>query len=80
MRIPDEVYILCILNNIGAISPERALAIEDVVRWASMELPKVEENLNKLIKEGYAEARVVSGVKKYFATANGIRKVLSIYS
>lgn len=80
MKIPDEIYLLYILHNVGAINPERALAIDEVARWASMEPLKVEKNLDRLIIEGYAEARVVSGVKKYFVTASGIRKVLSIYS
>lgn len=80
MKIPDEMYLLCILNNVGAINPERALEINEVARWASMEPLKAEESLNKLVKDGYVEAKVISGVKKYFATVNGIRRVLSIYS
>ena len=79
-QFPDEIYLLHILHNIGAIDPGRALALEEIARWASMEPKRAEENLNKLIGEGYAEIKVVSGAKRYYVTANGIRKVLSIYS
>ncbi|MEM1585891.1 MAG: hypothetical protein QXX99_01120 [Candidatus Bathyarchaeia archaeon] len=79
-RIPDDVYLLYILHNVGAINPERALSIEEISYWTSMEKPRVEENLNRLIEKGYAEVKVGAGVRKYFVTASGIRKVLSIYS
>lgn len=79
-RIPDDIYLLYILHNVGAINPERALSIEEISRWASMEKPKVEENLNRLVEKGYADAKMGTGSKKYFVTVNGIRKVLSIYS
>lgn len=79
-QIPDHVYLLHIMHNVGAIDPERALSIEEISRWASMEKQKVEENLTILIKNGYAQIRADSGSKKYFVTVDGIRKVLSIYS
>lgn len=78
--MPDDMYLLHIMHNIGAIEPKRALSIEEISRWASMEKQKVEENLKRLIKDGYADAYIDSGTRKYFVTVNGIRKVLSIYS
>ncbi|MEM2272888.1 MAG: winged helix DNA-binding protein [Candidatus Bathyarchaeia archaeon] len=79
-QITDDMYLLYILHNIGAIDPERALSIEEISRWASMEKQKIEENLNRLIEKGYAEVRAGERTKKYFVTIDGIRKVLSIYS
>lgn len=79
-RIPDDMYILHIMHNIGAIDPKRAIPVEEISRWSSMEKQKVEENLKRLMENGYADVHIDSGTKKYFVTANGIRKVLSIYS
>ncbi|MEM3955125.1 MAG: winged helix DNA-binding protein [Candidatus Bathyarchaeia archaeon] len=79
-QITDEIYLLCILHNVGAIHPERALSIEEISCLASMEKQKVEENLNRLIEKGYAETKTGGETKKYFVTINGMRKVLSIYS
>ncbi|MBS7640113.1 MAG: helix-turn-helix domain-containing protein [Candidatus Bathyarchaeia archaeon] len=79
-RMPDDIYLLHIMHNIGAIDSERALPVEEIARWASMEKQRVEENLNKLVEKGYATLRVDSEVKRYFVTIDGIRKVLSIYS
>ncbi|MEM1515478.1 MAG: hypothetical protein QXH24_05460 [Candidatus Bathyarchaeia archaeon] len=79
-QMPDYVYLLHIMHNVGAIDPERALSIEEISCWASMDKQKVEENLTILIENGYAQIKAGSGSKKYFITVNGIRKVLSIYS
>lgn len=78
--IPDEMYLLCILHNVGATSSERALTFEEIVRWTAMEPPKAEQNLNKLIEGKYVEVKENLGIKRYFITVDGIRKVLSMYS
>ncbi|MEM2610687.1 MAG: hypothetical protein QXS09_03730 [Candidatus Bathyarchaeia archaeon] len=78
--IPDEIYLLCILHNVGATSPERALTFEEILRWTAMEPPKAEQNLNKLVESRYVEVKEVLGARKYFITVDGIRKVLSMYS
>ena len=78
--IPDELYFLCMLHNIGATVPEKSLTLEEISRWTAMEPRKVEENLRKLIEGSYVQSNAVSGVERYFITINGIRKVLSMYS
>ncbi|MBS7607490.1 MAG: hypothetical protein QW502_04810 [Candidatus Bathyarchaeia archaeon] len=78
--IPDEIYLLCILHNIGATEPDKALTLEEIVRWTAMNPSKAEQNLNKLIEDKYVEIKENFGIKKYFITVNGIRKVLSMYS
>jgi DNA-binding PadR family transcriptional regulator len=61
-------------------APEKSLTIEEISRWTAVEPAKAEENLNRLLKAKYVDVRIVSGVKRYFITADGIRKVLSMYS
>jgi DNA-binding PadR family transcriptional regulator len=80
MPISDEIYFLCMLHNIGMTAPEKSLTIEEISRWTAVEPAKAEENLNRLLKAKYVDVRIVSGVKRYFITADGIRKVLSMYS
>ncbi|MEM1569884.1 MAG: hypothetical protein QXL27_02435 [Candidatus Bathyarchaeia archaeon] len=80
MPISDEVYFLCMLHNIGMTTPEKSLTIEEISRWTAVEPSKAEENLNKLLKAKYVDVRIISGIKKYFITSDGIRKVLSMYS
>lgn len=78
--LPDEIYLLCILHNIGATDPDRALTLEEIMRWTAMDASKAEESLSRLIKNRYVEIRENSGVKRYFVSISGIRKVLSMYS
>ncbi|MEM1581816.1 MAG: winged helix DNA-binding protein [Candidatus Bathyarchaeia archaeon] len=78
--MPDDFYVLCILHNVGATEPERALTLEEIARWAAMEPSKTEENLSKLIENRYVEVKEILGTKKYFITVDGMRKVLSMYS
>ena len=78
--IPDEIYFLCILHNIGATAPERSLTLEDISRWTVMEPEKVKENLRSLMESNYVQSSSTSGVQRYFVTTDGIRKVLSMYS
>lgn len=78
--MPDEFYFLCMLHNIGAISSERALTLEDIMRWTSMESDKVRSNIQKLIETKYVQVNSTGGVERYHLTADGIRKVLSMYS
>jgi DNA-binding IclR family transcriptional regulator len=79
-HIPDEIYFLCILHNIGATDSNRALTLEEIARWTATDLPKAEENITKLIENGYVGVSETSGVRRYFITVDGIRKVLSMYS
>jgi len=78
--IPDELYFLCMLHNIGATAPEKSLTLEEISRWTVMKSEKVEENLKKLMEGNHVESSLISGVVRYFLTVDGIRKVLSMYS
>lgn len=80
VSVPEEIYFLCMLHNIGATSPERSLTFKEIVCWTMLEPSKVEQNLKTLIDGNYVAISVDSGTKKYFITADGIRKVLSMYS
>ena len=78
--IPDEIYFLCMLHNIGATDSGRSLTVEEISTWTAMEPEKIMENLQKLIETDYVHLDIDSGVEKYLTTINGIRKVLSMYS
>ncbi|MBS7614317.1 hypothetical protein KEJ18_01070 [Candidatus Bathyarchaeota archaeon] len=78
--MPDEIYFLCLLHNIGATSSEKSLSIEEISQWTVMEPQKVRENLEKLISTQYIQKIYRDGLERYHVTINGIRKVLSMYS
>jgi len=78
--MPDEIFFLCMLHNIGAISPEKSLTIDEITRWTAMEPEKARLNIRKLIETNYIQANINAGVERYHVTADGIRKVLSMYS
>ncbi len=78
--MPDEIYFLCLLHNIGATSSEKSLSIDEITQWTVMEPQRVRENLEKLINTEYIQKTFKEGSEKYHVTINGIRKVLSMYS
>jgi hypothetical protein len=79
-KISDEIFFLCLLHNTGVTNLDRSLTLEEAANWSSMESDKARGNLDKLIEENYVQKVFIEGVEKYHLTANGIRKVLSIYS
>ncbi len=78
--MPDEIYFLCLLHNVGATSSERSLTVDEISRWTLMEPEKIRENLEKLIKNDYIHVNFSGGAERYHVSINGIRKVLSMYS
>jgi len=78
--MPDDLYFLCMLHNIGATSSDRSLTLEEITRWTAMESDKVRSNIHKLIETNYVQMNSIGGVERYHVTEDGIRKVLSMYS
>lgn len=78
--MPDEIYFLCLLHNVGATSSDRSLTLDEISRWTVMEPQRVRENLEKLINTDYIQKTFREGSERYHVTINGIRKVLSMYS
>jgi hypothetical protein len=78
--LPDEIYFLCLLHNVGATSIDRSLTIDEICRWTVTEPQKVRDNLEKLISTSYVQRDLREGAERYHVTINGIRKVLSMYS
>jgi len=78
--MPDEIYFLCLLHNIGATSSEKSLSLDEITQWTVMEPQRVRENLEKLMNTEYIQKTFKEGSEKYHVTVNGIRKVLSMYS
>ncbi len=78
--MPDEVYFLCLLHNVGAISSERSLTLDEIARWTVMEPQRVITQLDKLVNTNYVQKTFREGLERFHVTINGIRKVLSMYS
>jgi DNA-binding transcriptional regulator GbsR (MarR family) len=78
--MPDEIYFLCLLHNVGATNSDRSLTLDEITRWTVMEPQKVRENLEKLINTEYIQKTFREGSERYHVTVSGIRKVLSMYS
>jgi len=78
--VPENLRLLCMLHNIGAIVPERSLTVKEISEWTNVEASTVQSYLQKFVEEGYVNYIRVEEIDKYHLTLNGIRKVLSIYS
>ena len=79
-ELPEEFRFLCMLHNVGATSVERALAVEEIVKWTNKEASVIQEHLRKLRELGYVESVTKGGTDKFHVSAMGIRKVLTLYS
>jgi DNA-binding MarR family transcriptional regulator len=79
-NLPEEFRFLAMLHNIGAITPEKALTLDEIAKWTTMETETVQGHLKKLIDLGYVKTVKTNGVDKYHVSVDGIRKVLTLYS
>lgn len=79
-QAPVEFHLLCMLSNIGVIGLKKSLTADEISEHTRMEVSTVKKLLPKLIQNGYIEISEIESVNKYFVTAAGIRKVLSMYS
>ena len=79
-EIPDDIRFLTLLHNIGAISPERSLSIEEISRWAAINPHEIREKLLRLSSKKYVDFCINGNVRRYYVTVDGMRKVLSTYS
>ncbi len=78
--MPEEIYFLCLLHNVGATSSERSLTLEEIARWTVMDAQSVKAQLEKLVNTEYVQRSFREGSERFHVTINGIRKVLSMYS
>ncbi len=78
--MPDEIYFLCMLHNIGATTTDKSLTLEEILRWTTLEPEKARLNLRRLVETNYVQVNLSSGIERYNLTIDGIRKVLSMYS
>jgi DNA-binding IclR family transcriptional regulator len=79
-NLPEEFRFLAMLHNIGAISPDKALTVDEIVKWTTMNISTVQEHLGRLIELGYIKTFKADGTDKYHLSVDGIRKVLTFYS
>ncbi len=78
--MPEEIYFLCLLHNVGATSSERSLTLDEIARWTVMDTQNVKMQLEKLVNTDYVQRSFREGSERFHVTINGIRKVLSMYS
>ena len=78
--VPEEFRVLSIMNNVGAVTPEKSLTLEELAMWTGFVETAIRDHLKKLMEQGYVEKIQVQGVEKYHITKMGIIKVLSMYS
>jgi DNA-binding MarR family transcriptional regulator len=79
-ELPEEFRFLCMLHNVGAITSERSLTVEDIAKWTNKEPDAILEHLGKLSELGYVQTVKSGEVDKYHVSVMGIRKVLTLYS
>jgi DNA-binding IclR family transcriptional regulator len=78
--VPEEFRILSMMHNIGAVTPDRSLTIDELAQWTDMDASTVRAHLQKLRELGYVQFIEAGGVEKYHVTQVGIIKVLTLYS
>ena len=79
-ELPEEFQFLCMLHNVGAISPERALNISEISKWTNKESSAIKNYLGRLHELGYVHSFKKNESEKYHVSVTGIRKVLTLYS
>jgi DNA-binding MarR family transcriptional regulator len=79
-EVPEEFRFLCMLHNVGAINPERALLVEEIAKWTGREAGDVQEFLRKLEELGYVQVVRRDDAERFHVSVMGIRKVLTLYS
>jgi len=78
--LPEEFRLLSMLHNIGAVTAERSLTVEEITRWTDLDAVAVRSQLQKLKESGYVLLIEAGGIEKYHLTTTGITKVLTLYS
>lgn len=78
--VPEEFRVLSMMHNIGAITPERSLTVDELAQWTDMDASAVRAHLQKLKELGYVQFIESGGIEKYHVTQVGIMKVLTLYS
>jgi DNA-binding IclR family transcriptional regulator len=79
-NLPEEFRFLAMLHNIGAVSTEKSLTLDEIAKWTTMDVNTVQGHLSKLIDLGYVKTVKTDGTDKYHVSVDGIRKVLTLYS
>jgi len=72
--------LLSTLMVLGAQSPEKALAIDELASKLGMETPDLQAELDRVTKAGYAVMTRQEGKVKVYLTATGIITASSAYS
>ena len=78
--VPEEFRVLSMMNNVGAVTPEKSLTLEDLAMWTGLVETALRDHLKKVMEQGYVAQIQVQGVEKYYITKMGILKVMTMYS
>ena len=79
-ELPEEFRFLCMLHNVGAITAERSLPLEEIAKWTNEEAPTIREHLRRLGELGYVQSVRKGEQDRFHVSVMGIRKVLTLYS
>lgn len=79
-ELPEEFRFLCMLHNVGAITADRSLTVDEIAKWTNKENQIITAHLSKLGELGYVQSVRRDEHDKFHVSVTGIRKVLTLYS
>jgi DNA-binding MarR family transcriptional regulator len=78
--VPDDTRLLAFLNNMGIITQEKQLTLNDICTLLSWTRWKTKKNLQKLIKDNYVNQSYLGNRKSFYLTPKGILKASGTFS
>lgn len=79
-EVPEDFHLLCVMHNLGATAAEKALSLAEISERVRMEPSAMRLHLSRLVGSGYILSTRVEETERFHLTANGILKVLTMYS
>jgi DNA-binding IclR family transcriptional regulator len=79
-HVPEDFKVLSMMNNVGAVTPEKSLTLEDLAMWTGLVETTLRDHLKKVMEQGYVAQIQVQDAEKYYITKMGIIKVMTMYS
>ncbi len=76
----DPLHILCAMHNMGLISEDRSMTVEEIANRIHLPPQEVRKRLEELLEMGYVHLKKEGPIEKYYLSPEGILKVLSLYT
>lgn len=70
--VPDDIQLLAFLNNMGIITPEKQMTLNDICTLLSWTSEKIKKNLQNLVKDNYVNQSYLGHQKSFYLTPKGI--------